>query len=288
MQGGMRRACGNADLFGRGFAVSPTLRALKLMSRSPGRREMVQRRRRRVALCVYLGVCPCPQVQCHVPPSTMDASVVYADLNLTKTREPKRASPLSLPPDTCRCPRWHRLALKLGCAGLILLVLSVIGLGVLVISLLQKTSVEKSSVDVQENNMTKTTDGPAILKCPKDWLPHRDKCIHFSQDTNIWMEGLVDCATDGATLLLIHDQEELRFIKDTVKGKGSSYWIGLNYTLTDKKWRWINGSTLRSDVLQIIGEATKDSCASLTEDTVVSEDCISDYKWICQKELKRV
>ncbi|KAL6063985.1 hypothetical protein STEG23_028505, partial [Scotinomys teguina] len=87
----------------------------------------------------------------------MDASVVYADLNLTKTREPLRASPLSLPPDTCRCPRWHRLALKLGCAGLILLVLGVIGLGVLVLSPLHKTSVEKSGVDVQENNRMKTT-----------------------------------------------------------------------------------------------------------------------------------
>ncbi|XP_059112908.1 killer cell lectin-like receptor subfamily B member 1B allele C [Peromyscus eremicus] len=216
----------------------------------------------------------------------MDASVVYADLNLTKTREPKRASPLSLPPDTCRCPRWHRLALKLGCAGLILLVLSVIGLSVLVLSLLQKTSVEKSSVDVQEKNLTKTTESPAMLKCPKDWLSHRDKCIHFSQDSNMWNHSLADCATNGATLLLIQDQEELRFIKDSAKGKGDFFWIGLNYTLTDKKWRWINGSTLNSDVLQLFGETTKDSCASISNGKVVPESCGSDNNWICQKELK--
>ncbi|XP_036038317.1 killer cell lectin-like receptor subfamily B member 1B allele C [Onychomys torridus] len=221
------------------------------------------------------------------PSPTMDASVVYADLNLTKTREPKRASPPSLPPDTCRCPRWHRLALKLGCAGLILLVLSVIGLGVLVLSLLQKTSVEKSSVDVQEN-MTKTTESPAKLKCPKDWLPHRDKCLHFSQDANTWKEGLVDCKKKGATLLLIQDQEELRFVKDSAKEKGSSFWIGLSYALTDKNWKWINGSTLSSDVFQITGKTTKDSCASFSKDKVLSEDCASDNNWICQKEPKRV
>uniref|UniRef100_A0A8C8T704 C-type lectin domain-containing protein n=1 Tax=Peromyscus maniculatus bairdii TaxID=230844 RepID=A0A8C8T704_PERMB len=218
----------------------------------------------------------------------MDASVVYADLNLTKTREPKRASPLSLPPDTCRCPRWHRLALKLGCAGLVLLVLSVIGLGVLVISLLQKTSVEKSGLDVQENNLTKTTESPAMLKCSKDWLTHRDKCIHFSQDTNIWKEGLVDCATKGGTLLLIQDQEELRFIKNSAKGKGESFWIGLNYTSPDENWRWINGSTLSSDVLQITGDAKENSCASVSKDKVTSESCASDNKWICQKKPKCV
>ncbi|OBS82202.1 hypothetical protein A6R68_23808, partial [Neotoma lepida] len=156
------------------------------------------------------------------------------------------------------------------------------------LSLLQKTSVEKSSADVQENNMTKTTVSPAKEKCPKDWLPHLHKCIHFSQDSDPWEHSLADCATKGATLLLIEDQEELRLITDSAKGKGNSFWIGLNYTLPDKKWRWINGSTLSSDVLHITGEAKENSCASVSNDNVVSESCPSDNKWICQKELKRV
>ncbi|KAM7335547.1 hypothetical protein ACRRTK_006024 [Alexandromys fortis] len=76
-----------------------------------------------------------------------------------------------------------RLALKLSCAGLILLLLTVIGLSVL--------------------------GNPAKLQCPKDWLLYREKCICFSQDSNIWKEGQSDCARKGATLLLIRDQEEL-------------------------------------------------------------------------------
>ncbi|KAL1764466.1 Killer cell lectin-like receptor subfamily B member 1B, partial [Sigmodon hispidus] len=87
----------------------------------------------------------------------MDASVVYADLTLARTGEPKHVSPPCLPPDTCRCPRWHRLALKLGCVGLTILILSVTGLSVLVLSRLQKTSVEKCIVDCQKINRTKTT-----------------------------------------------------------------------------------------------------------------------------------
>ncbi|CAO2606761.1 Killer cell lectin-like receptor subfamily B member 1A [Lemmus lemmus] len=164
--------------------------------------------------------------------------------------------------DACWCPRSHRLALKLSCAGLILLLLTVIGLSVL--------------------------ESPVQLKCPKDWLPHRNKCIQFSQESHDWKEGLSDCARKGATLLLIQDQEELRFLKDLTREKGISFWIGLNYSLPDKNWRWINGSTLSSDVLNITGYATRNSCVAVSKDKVTSESCDSDINWICQKELKRL
>ncbi|XP_041496531.1 killer cell lectin-like receptor subfamily B member 1B allele C isoform X2 [Microtus oregoni] len=210
----------------------------------------------------------------------MDTSVVYADLKLARTQEPKQASPPAPPPDSCQCPRWHRLALKLGCVGLILLVLSVIGLGVLVL-LLQKTPVGKG---IQENK-TKATS-PVQLKCPNDWLQHPEKCILFSQENGVWKEGLSNCTRKGATLLLIQDQEDLRFIKDSIKEKGNSFWIGLNYTLPDKHWRWINGSTLSSDVLKITGETKINSCVVVSKDNLVSENCDSENKWICQKKLK--
>ncbi|KAL1764464.1 killer cell lectin-like receptor subfamily B member 1A [Sigmodon hispidus] len=215
----------------------------------------------------------------------MDTSRVYFSVKASKTPGTQHAScpSLQIPPDACRCPRSHRLALKLSCAGLILLVLTVIGLSVLVRVLIQNPSREKCRVYIQEN-MAKTTDSPAEVECPKDWLPHRDKCIHFSQDSNIWMAGLADCATKGATLLLVQDKEDLTFIKDSWKEKVDPFWIGLSYAWPGKKWRWINGSTLNSDVFQITGEAEKNSCASISWDKVFSEDCDSDNRWICQKE----
>ncbi|CAO2606768.1 Killer cell lectin-like receptor subfamily B member 1B allele C [Lemmus lemmus] len=212
----------------------------------------------------------------------MDASVVYANLN----REPKQASSPSPPPDSCRCPRWHRLALKLGCVGLVLLVLIVIRLSILVfyLPLVHKTQAGKG---IQENKTT-ATESPVQPKCPKDWLQHRNKCIQCSQETGVWKEGLSNCARKGATLLLIQDEEELRFIKDLVKERGNSVWIGLNYSSSDKNWRWINGSTLSSDVLNITGDAKRNSCVAFSKGKVTSESCESDINWICQKELKRL
>nr|XP_048299973.1 killer cell lectin-like receptor subfamily B member 1A [Myodes glareolus]XP_048299974.1 killer cell lectin-like receptor subfamily B member 1A [Myodes glareolus]XP_048299975.1 killer cell lectin-like receptor subfamily B member 1A [Myodes glareolus]XP_048299976.1 killer cell lectin-like receptor subfamily B member 1A [Myodes glareolus] len=201
------------------------------------------------------------------------------------TPGPPCASPPSRPPDTCRCPRSHRLALELSCAGLILLLLTVIGLSVLVRVLIQKSSIEKCRVYIPRIAAS-STESPVHLMCPNDWLPHRSKCIQFSQESSVWKEGLSDCARKGATLLLIQDQEELRFVKDSIKEKSNSFWIGLNYSMSEKHWRWINGSTLSSDVLNITGDFKRNSCVAVSKDKVVSENCASDHKWICQKDPK--
>ncbi|XP_028610374.1 killer cell lectin-like receptor subfamily B member 1A isoform X3 [Grammomys surdaster] len=188
----------------------------------------------------------------------MDTARVYLNLKPSRTLETRRASLPTLPPDACRCPRSHRLALKLSCAGLILLVLTLIGMSVLVRVLIQKPSMEKCYVFIQEN-MSKTTDSPAKLECPKDWLSHRDKCFHLSQVSKHWKESLADCDGKGATLLLIQDQEELRSLQDSIKEKDYSFWIGLNYTSTDKNWKWINGSTLNSDVPEQLSALARES-----------------------------
>ncbi|XP_031239926.1 killer cell lectin-like receptor subfamily B member 1A [Mastomys coucha] len=150
--------------------------------------------------------------------------------------------------------------------------------------LIQKPSIEKCCVFIQEN-LNKTRDCPAKLECPKDWLSHGHKCFHASHASDTWKQGQTDCDGKGATLLFIQNQEELRFLWDLTKEKYDSFWIGLSYT--DKNWMWINGSTLNSLVLEITGVADKDSCAVVSEGKVISESCDSDHHWICQKELKR-
>ncbi|XP_041492055.1 killer cell lectin-like receptor subfamily B member 1A [Microtus oregoni] len=197
------------------------------------------------------------------------------------TPGPLCASPPSRPSDACRCPRSHRLALKLSCAGLILLLLTMIGLSVLVRVLIQKPSIEKC-----RENISRSHDCPNQLRCPNGWMTYQNKCIQFSQEPNVWKGGLSDCTRKGATLLLIQDQEELRFIKNSMQERGNSFWIGLNYSFPDMNWRWINGSTLSSDVFNIIGDADRNSCVTVSKGNVVSENCDSDNKWICQKEPK--
>ncbi|XP_075838257.1 killer cell lectin-like receptor subfamily B member 1 [Microtus pennsylvanicus] len=214
----------------------------------------------------------------------MDTSVVYADLSVARTRVLSHASPPSLPPDACQCPRWHRLALKLSCAGLILLVLILTGL---VGFLVKKAPIEKCGVAAQEI-MAEPTEGSAIPTCLKDWQPYRDKCLFISQISRPWSEGLSDCSMRGGTLLLIEDQEELRYFQNFSKIEGHQFFIGLKYIQVEQMWKWTNGSTLNPDLLQVTGKDKENSCAVISQTEVFSDTCSADNRWICQKKLKHV
>ncbi|XP_044611579.2 killer cell lectin-like receptor subfamily B member 1 isoform X2 [Equus asinus] len=176
----------------------------------------------------------------------MDRPVIYADLNLPRDSGLKSSSPPSPPQDIRQCPRWHQFALKLGCAGILLLALTVIVLSVSVIFLGQKSSIEKSSVDIQERR-NETTERPNLLNCPMDWHLIQEKCLFISQNPSPWNDSLADCSTKESILLLIRDQEELKLVQKLIEHGGILYWIGLNFTLPEKNWRWINGSFLKPD-----------------------------------------
>uniref|UniRef100_A0A8C9P5V4 C-type lectin domain-containing protein n=1 Tax=Spermophilus dauricus TaxID=99837 RepID=A0A8C9P5V4_SPEDA len=124
------------------------------------------------------------------------------------------------------------------------------------------------------------------LQCPKRWLQLQDKCFTISSSSKTWNDSLADCSQGESSLLLIQDQEELRFIQNLIKNEGIMYWIGLNFTLSEKKWKWINGSLLNHDILKIFGENKENSCAAISKMTVFSESCNSENKWICEKKLK--
>nr|XP_048296035.1 killer cell lectin-like receptor subfamily B member 1F isoform X2 [Myodes glareolus] len=242
----------------------------------------------------------------------MDPSRVCGDAKTLRTPRHKCAPTPSLPPDTYQCQHWHPLALKLGCAGLILLFLSLIGLSVLVRFLVQKSPTEKYSVSAQENRTEPiaqaneattvwschaagtglkqnvlffTLGRSVILMCSRDWHPYHDKCLHLSQTSGPWSEGLTYCSVKEATLLLIENEEELRFIHDFSGRKRQQFFIGLNYVPLEKTWKWINGSILNPDLLRIMGTEEENSCAVISQKEVFSDFCSSDNRWICQKKL---
>ncbi|XP_057632365.1 killer cell lectin-like receptor subfamily B member 1 [Chionomys nivalis] len=234
----------------------------------------------------------------------MDTSTIYATINFAEIQELRLASS-SLPSDeedravnndgedpavhiyddvlavnnyTRQCPRRHWLTLKLGCAGLIL-VLIVIGISVTVGFLVQSPP---------RVNMTEPTGRSAVLTCPRDWHPYWDKCLFISQTTRSWVEGQADCSMRGSTLLVIENEEELKFIWDFLKRKSTKFYIGLNYVPAEKIWKWVNGSILNPDVLQITIKNEDNGCATISGLEVLVEKCSVYHLYICQKKLKPV
>uniref|UniRef100_A0A8C0J2Q7 C-type lectin domain-containing protein n=1 Tax=Chelonoidis abingdonii TaxID=106734 RepID=A0A8C0J2Q7_CHEAB len=172
-----------------------------------------------------------------------------------------------------QCPLWHRIALRVGWAGNIVLLGAVIVLAVLVRTI---RSIILIIVPFPR------PEGSECKLCPRDWVPHMDKCYWVSKENKYWSWGRDDCLRRGADLLVIQDREELEFAQN-LTGNQNPVWIGLNITSPGRKWTWVDGSTL-NQMFTVLGSAEENSCAAVMKTRIKSEICNTDYKWICQKE----
>ncbi|KAK2542376.1 hypothetical protein Q9233_000468 [Columba guinea] len=92
-------------------------------------------------------------------------------------------------------------------------------------------------------------DGTACLSeaggckiCPRGWMASGTKCFWAADGMRSWNESRGDCASRGAELLMLGDEDELDFLNRII-GKPSSYfWIGLSRPSHGKGWTWLNGS----------------------------------------------
>uniref|UniRef100_A0A8C3RML8 C-type lectin domain-containing protein n=1 Tax=Chelydra serpentina TaxID=8475 RepID=A0A8C3RML8_CHESE len=129
---------------------------------------------------------------------------------------------------------------------------------------------------------TKLIDGSGCKVCPRDWLPHRDKCYWVSKESMFWSESFKDCEMRTSQMLVIQDREEMEFIQNITQGT-NLVWIGLTIKSPEKKWTWVDTSPLD----QITGSAEGNSCGMIRRNRINSESCNTEFKWICQMESPR-
>ncbi|XP_055974645.1 killer cell lectin-like receptor subfamily B member 1 isoform X2 [Sorex fumeus] len=198
--------------------------------------------------------------------------VIYADLNLLRNSGLEISSPSPPPQNICQGLCKHQFPLKFVCVlVIIIIILSAIGFSVSVM-LIQKSSTEKHVPESRKN----TTE---------PWKRQGQKCLTFSSTSDSWNTSQTHCSKKESTLLLIQDAKELNEIQRTVNETGMEFWIGLTFSSSEKKWKWINDSFLNPTGLKIVGDAKENSCASISKNKVISENCDAEVKFICQKEL---
>ncbi|KAG8506231.1 Killer cell lectin-like receptor subfamily B member 1 [Galemys pyrenaicus] len=162
---------------------------------------------------------------------TMDEQVMYAELNLPRNSGCKSSSRSSLPRVT-RIPQDR--AEDDSCVHVVL--------------------EQAAAADSAQRYHTfissfLTVERPGLRRCPQDWTLVGEKCLVFiSSSSKSWNHSAVDCSTRESDLLLLQDREELKLVQNSISEKGGNFWIGLNSTSSEKKWKWINGSFLNSDM----------------------------------------
>ncbi|CAM2101472.1 unnamed protein product [Caretta caretta] len=126
-------------------------------------------------------------------------------------------------------------------------------------------------------------EGTGCKICPPDWLPHGAKCYWFSTESKIWARSLEDCSARSAHMVVIQEQDEMKFLGDSIQEK-YLVWTGLSANAPERNWTWVDGSLLNQTLFPVKGSAEENSCGVIKGSQIQSETCSGEYRWICQKD----
>ncbi|KAL6455534.1 hypothetical protein MHYP_G00360740 [Metynnis hypsauchen] len=95
--------------------------------------------------------------------------------------------------------------------------------------------------DTRTKMIIKTQRSERLINQP-GWIYFSSSIYYISTETKSWSESRQFCRGRGADLVIINSREEQDFIE--MLRKGQTAWIGLTYRVTEKVWRWVDGSEL--------------------------------------------
>uniref|UniRef100_A0A8C3HZD9 C-type lectin domain-containing protein n=1 Tax=Chrysemys picta bellii TaxID=8478 RepID=A0A8C3HZD9_CHRPI len=245
------------------------------------------------------------------PVHAMAGDVVYADLNLAGARlSPSSKAHRNLQ-ESPQCPRWHGVVLKVGCAGVIVLLVMVAGLSAWVFqgfsNKMEKRSALKSdgvtprtgsggernaSLEDLFSRLKQNLCDPAQISsaggsgcklCPRNWVLHRDKCYWLSNEADTWSKSHDDCSRKESQMLVIQDREQMDYLQPVIKDD-NGVWIGLTFNSTQGKWTWLDGAPVHEELqLPESSQGDESNCGMLKKTKIEFEVCSSELKWLCQK-----
>ncbi|KAL6467098.1 hypothetical protein MHYP_G00249020 [Metynnis hypsauchen] len=111
--------------------------------------------------------------------------------------------------------------------------------------------------DTRTKMIIKTQRSERLINQP-GWIYFSSSLYYISTEKKSWSESRQFCTVRGADLLIINSREEQDFIEKLRKGQTA--WIGLTYRVTEKVWRWVDGSELDTGLWEI-GKPDRYGCA---------------------------
>ncbi|XP_049677439.1 killer cell lectin-like receptor subfamily B member 1B allele A isoform X3 [Accipiter gentilis] len=111
------------------------------------------------------------------------------------------------------------------------------------------------------------------LGCPQDWEQNGEKCYFFSpvQKTIDWNTSRKECIDKNSDLVIIDSQEELNYLFSQTRSY--YYLLGLKFSKSEKKWKWINNMEHKPDMFTIGGDFTDYFCTVIGHDKVETASC---------------
>ncbi|XP_035511367.1 collectin-12-like [Morone saxatilis] len=131
------------------------------------------------------------------------------------------------------------------------------------------------------------------LGCPFEWVNYRDKCYFFSKDLHSFDDAKATCESASASLLIINDMEEQKWLKKQTFGKGY-FWMGLTDKEEENIWRWLDGTEPAFTKWKPgqpdnwgHGHEIGEDCAGLIHEGLWNDFFCEDLiSYICEKEME--
>ncbi|XP_044865049.1 oxidized low-density lipoprotein receptor 1-like isoform X2 [Mauremys mutica] len=133
-------------------------------------------------------------------------------------------------------------------------------------------------------------------KCPVRWIQSSDSSYLFAAADRTWDQCQSYCSSQSARLLKTESKEEKNFIQqesflyfDLRQGFKYylSYWIGLSYDSSSRKWVWVDSTALSSGLLEISVASNQDyprrACVYIQGGNFKPGDCGETRFCLCEK-----
>ncbi|XP_036934429.1 collectin-12-like isoform X2 [Acanthopagrus latus] len=151
-------------------------------------------------------------------------------------------------------------------------------------------SIPLGPVSLQDEAAAPTLWAPG---CPHDWVNYRDKCYFFSKDLHSFDDARATCESTSASLLIINDMEEQKWLKKQTFGKGY-FWMGLTDREEEDVWRWLDGTEPAFTKWKPgqpdnwgHGHEIGEDCAGLIHEGLWNDFFCEDLiSYICEKEME--
>ncbi|XP_064318533.1 C-type lectin domain family 5 member A-like isoform X3 [Phalacrocorax carbo] len=232
----------------------------------------------------------------------MSENLIYADLNLTETTRPRlqkvtdaqdptyaevkvqsidtNAATSDAPSGKSCCSRTRAAVF----VAVITLLLVIVVCLILMLTL-GPVSAPETSRDLRpscQNYKQKSTNSTG---CPPSWEKKGKKCYHFSENQTFkaWNTFRQQCADMGSDLVIIENKEELNYLN--LRTCGGYYLLGLNYSESEEKWKWINNVDHSTDMFTVEERHSDYFCAVIGYGKVSPASCNGDstMKNMCEK-----
>ncbi|KAM6419726.1 C-type lectin domain family 5 member A-like isoform 2-T3 [Pluvialis apricaria] len=222
----------------------------------------------------------------------MSENLIYADLNLAESTRP-------------RPQKVTDVQGKSRCSGKCVTVLVAVKILLMVLAVclilmyrptassppdsktFAKTSEEapETGIDPQWSGERDKQNSKNSTGCPQDWEKHGEKCYFFSQtqEKNDWNASRKECTDMNSDLVIIDNKDELRYL--ILRSKSHYYLLGLTYSESEKKWKWINNVEHSTDMFHMEGDFTDYFCTVIGHGRVETASCdgSSTTQNMCEK-----